>query len=79
MDVLDNQSTRRNRIFVLTNLKNKKALIDLGIYERDIDIEIKVIGDDFDDVSELKVRLTDSYSGSKDISYISRCIIKSLI
>jgi hypothetical protein len=60
-------------------LKNIKVLIDLGIYERDVVKIKKVIGDDFNDVSELKVRLTDNYSRFKDISYISRYFIKSLI
>lgn len=60
------------------NLKNKKMLLDLGIYERDIEKIIKVIGDDFDDALELKNRLLLSYDKLKNISFISKYVIKSL-
>lgn len=53
-------------------------LLDLGIYERDIEKIIKVIGDDFDDALELKNRLLLSYDKLKNISFISKYVIKSL-
>ena len=66
------------RYLYFINLKNKKMLLDLGIYERDIEKIIKVIGDDFDDALELKNRLLLSYDKLKNISFISKYVIKSL-
>ncbi|MGB8454245.1 MAG: hypothetical protein WCD89_18175 [Anaerocolumna sp.] len=60
------------------NLKNKKMLLDLGIYERDIEKIIKIIGDDFDDALDLKNRLLTSYDKLKNISFISKYVIRSL-
>lgn len=61
-----------------TSSKQKKMLIDLGIYERDIDIVIKIIGDDFGDTFELKKRLQSSLGRLQGISFISRYVIQSL-
>ena len=60
------------------NIKNKKMLLDLGIYERDIDKIIKVIGDDFEDAVELKDRLVNNQHRFKGISYVSTYVIKGL-
>lgn len=57
--------------------KQKKMLLDIGIYERDIDDIINIIGDDFDDIFEMKKRLIE-HSRSLNIGYISRYIIKNL-
>jgi hypothetical protein len=59
--------------------KQRKMLIDLGIYERDIDIIIKVIGDDYDDTSELRKRLKNNYNILSRISFISRYVIKNIL
>lgn len=60
------------------NLKNKKMLIDIGIYERDIETIIKVIGDDFEDVTDLKKRLLDNMGALGSISYLSKYVISNL-
>lgn len=56
----------------------KKTLVDMGIYERDIDKIIKVIGDDFEDVNELKNRLIQNIDKLDGISFISKYVIKEL-
>ena len=54
-------------------------LLDIGIYERDVDIIISIIGNDFDDAFELKKRLiSKSTLLSGKVSYISNFIIKNL-
>ena len=53
-------------------------LIDIGIYERDVEKIIKVIGDDFDDTTELKNRLINSFDKLGAISYISSYVIQNL-
>ena len=54
-------------------------LLDIGIYERDVETIISVIGNDFDDAFEIKKRLLESFSQIKsNISYISNFIIKNL-
>ena len=60
------------------SVKNKKSLLDLGIYEQDIDKIIKIIGDDFEDATELKNRLIEAYDKLKGISFISKYVIHSL-
>lgn len=60
------------------SVKNKKSLLDLGIYERDIDKIIKIIGDDFEDATELKNRLIEAYDKLKGISFISKYVIQNL-
>ena len=46
-------------------------LIDLGIYERDIETIVKIIGDDYEDAFELKQRLQSAWDKLQDISFIS--------
>lgn len=79
VDVLDNKVLSPIEFLYFSNVKHKKMLLDLGIYERDIDRIIRVIGDDFDDAFELKQRLADNISNLKDISYVSKYIINGLI
>lgn len=78
LQVIDNKILSPIEFLYFINLKNKKMLLDLGVYERDIDKIIKVIGDDFDDAVDLKNRLLSSYSQLKGISYISRYVIRGL-
>lgn len=79
VDVLDDKVLGSIEYLYFSNVKHKKMLLDLGIYERDIDKIIKVIGDDFDDAFELKQRLFDNITKLKDISYVSKYIINDLI
>ena len=59
--------------------KQKKMLMDIGIYERDVDSVISIIGDDFDETFEMKKRLIEKIDVLKnDISYISTYIIRNL-
>ena len=51
--------------------------MDLGIYERDIDKIIRVIGDDFEDTVDLKNRLVKALPKLK-ITYLSKYVINSL-
>lgn len=61
-----------------TNSKQRKMLMDLGVYESDIAKIIKVIGEDFEDTLSMKKALTENYNKMKNISYISKFIIESL-
>ncbi|MGM9970343.1 MAG: DEAD/DEAH box helicase [Anaeroplasma sp.] len=64
-------------ILYFTKSPLKKALFDIGIYEKDIDNIVDIIGDTFEDVNELKTRLLKYSSSLKKISFISKYIIKS--
>ncbi len=57
----------------------KKMLMDLGIYERDIEKVIKIIGNDFEDEIELKNKLIDNIEKLDNLSFISRYVIRNLI
>ena len=54
-------------------------LLHMGIYEQDVEHIIEVIGDDYDDVFELKKRLQHSYDKLHKISYLSRYVINSFV
>lgn len=55
----------------------KKTLIGLGIYEKDIEIIIQVIGDKFNNTFDLKEALKNNLSKFKGLSFISEYIIKN--
>lgn len=61
-----------------TESKAKRMLKDLGIYERDIERIIKVIGEDFNDTFELKSLLLKHKDRLKNLGYLSQYIIESL-
>lgn len=78
LDVIDKKIINAIEYLYFLNVKNKKMLIDIGIYERDVEKIISVIGDDFDDSSELKNRLISNYDRFNSISYISSYVIRNL-
>lgn len=57
----------------------KKMLMDLGVYERDIEKIIQIIGSDFEDEIELKNKLIDNIEKLDKVSFISKFVIKNLI
>lgn len=62
------------------NSPSKKLLYDMGIYEKDIDSISNIIGEEFDDINDLKNRIQQNTSRiSSKISYISRYIIDNLL
>ncbi len=62
-----------------TESRARKMLKDLGFFERDIEMIIKIIGDDFKDAFALKNLLTLKKSRFHKLSILSKHIIKSLI
>ena len=78
MDVIDKKIINAIEYLYFINVKNKKMLIDIGIYERDVEKIISVIGDDFDDSTELKNRLISNFDKFNSISYISSYVIRNL-
>lgn len=77
LEVLNDRILGAIEHLYFSSSKQKKMLLDIGIYERDVDEIIKIIGDDFDDLFEMKKRLIE-HSRSLNIGYISRYIIKNL-
>ena len=65
-------------LYFSSSIQNK-MLISLGIDERDVEKIIQIIGDDFDDIFELKIRLKNKLSQLSRISFISKYIIQELI
>lgn len=62
-----------------TNSKHKKMLLDLGIYERDINPILKIIGDNFVDAVELRERLINNKGKFNKLSFLSRYVIERLV
>ena len=62
------------------NSPSKKLLYDMGIYEKDIDSISSIIGEEFDDINDLKNRIQQNITKiSNKISYISKYIIDNLL
>lgn len=79
LETLDSRIVGAIEQLYFSSSKQKKMLLDIGIYERDVDIIISIIGNDFDDAFELKKRLiSKSTLLSGKVSYISNFIIKNL-
>lgn len=78
VNILDSKVLKPIEYLYFLNVKNKKMLIDIGIYERDVEKIIQVIGADFDDTIELKNRLLENWNKLGSISYISRYVIGNL-
>ena len=57
----------------------KKMLIDMGIYERDVEKVINAIGGDFEDEIELKNRLQLNLDKIEKVSFITKYVINNLI
>ena len=66
-------------IIFFTNSPIKKALYDMGIYEKDIDEIVEIVGDNYDDIYDLKRRLIENFDLFENLSFISKYVIKSLI
>ncbi|KZL89405.1 DEAD/DEAH box helicase [Clostridium magnum] len=79
IEMLNNKVIGAIEQLYFTSSKHKKMLIDLGIYERDVDKIIKIIGDDFDDTVELKLRLARNQHRFNKLSFISKYIIGKLV
>ncbi len=77
--ILDSKVLGAIEQLYFSSSKQKKMLLDIGIYERDVDIIIKIVGGDFEDVFEMKKGLIKDYSKfSRSISFISSYIIRNL-
>ncbi|WKY47714.1 DEAD/DEAH box helicase [Eubacteriaceae bacterium ES3] len=66
-------------VIYFTNSKQKRMLLDLGIYDRDIQRIINVIGEDFDDAVHLKELLKENNNSLRNLSYISRYVINNIL
>lgn len=60
------------------NMPAQKMLKEMGVYEKDINTIIRIIGDDFDSVEELKKRLIEKQIDG-NISVISRYVLNRLM
>ncbi len=77
-DVLDDKVIGAIEHLYFSASKQKRMLMDIGIYERDVDSIISVIGDNFLDVFEMKRLLVENSSKLKNVGYISQYIIRNL-
>ncbi len=66
-------------IMYYINSPNKKMLKDMGIYDRDIDTIMTLIGNDFSNISELQSLLKQHSSQMNNISIVSKFIINRLV
>ena len=78
IEKLEEKITHPIEYIYFLNSKQKKMLLDLGIYERDIDKILKIIGNKFEDSFELKELLLKNTNKLRNLSYISNYIIMKL-
>ncbi len=79
INTLDSRIVGAIEQLYFSSSKQKKMLLDIGIYERDVDTIISIIGNDYEDAFEMKKRLLDNYGRIiGNISYISSFIIRTL-
>ena len=79
LDILESKITGAIEYLYFSTSKQKKMIIDLGIYERDVDTIVKIVGDDYNDTFELKERLQANLDKLQRISYISKYVIQSIL
>lgn len=79
LEILDSKIIGAIEYLYFASSKQKKMLVDLGIYERDVDAIIKIIGEDYEDAFELKRRLQIAWDKLQGISFISKYVIQSLM
>lgn len=80
INVLRNEVLSIIELLYYSNSPSKKILYDMGIYEKDIDTIINSIGEDFDDINDLKNKIKQNIAKiSPAISYISRYVIDNLL
>ena len=79
LDVLNDKIISPIEYLYFASSKQKKMLVDLGIYERDVETIVKIIGDDYEDTFELKNRLQFFWERLQGISFISKYIIQSIL
>jgi hypothetical protein len=79
IDVLYQKIISPIELIYFSSSKNKKMLMDLGVYERDVDKVIKIIGDDFEDTLELKKRLSANVNKLSNMSFITKYVIRNLM
>lgn len=79
IDVLNDKVINPIEYLYFATSKQRKMLVDLGIYERDVEAIVKVIGDDYEDTFELKNRLQAHLDKLQGISFISRYVIQSIL
>lgn len=79
LTILDEKIIKSIEALYFTNSKHKKMLLDLGIYERDINNVLRIIGDDFKDAVELRQRLAEKRERFGRLSYLSKYVIDRII
>lgn len=82
IEVLDEKILNTIEYLYYADSKNKKLLVDLGVFDKDVNNIIRIIGDDFEDAFELKQRLNNNFNRidkSGNISYLSKYIISQII
>lgn len=79
VNILEEKIIKPIETLYFTNSKHKKMLLDLGIYERDINIILKIIGDDFGDAVELREKLIKNKGKFNKVSFLSRYVIDRLV
>ena len=67
-------------VLFFANSPERKLLYDMGFYEKDIENIIRIIGEDFDDINDLKEKIQNNKNVLiSKISYISTYVIDNLL
>lgn len=78
-DTVDDKIKSSIDYLYFTDSPSKKLLKDIGIYDSEIQKIVNIVGDDFEDINEFKIRALNNYSKiMANISVISKYIINDL-
>ena len=78
VEVINKRIINTIEFLYFINSKHKKMLSDLGVYERDIDYVLGIIGTQFNDSFELKNLLIQNEQKLGNVSYLTRYVIQNL-
>ena len=78
VEVINKRIINTIEFLYFINSKHKKMLSDLGVYERDIDYVLGIIGTQFNDSFELKNLLIQNEQKLGNVSYLTIYVIQNL-
>lgn len=78
LDVIEQKILLPIEVQYFSNSEIRKNLKGLGIYEKDIESIVKIIGDDIEDIEILKNTLKENFSKFRSLSFLSKYIIEQL-
>lgn len=79
IDIIHHKLLRNIELIYYINSPSRKMLKDMGVYDGDIEFVIDIIGDDFETVDDLQIRIREKRHLLHHISIVSKYVIDRFI